>query len=1447
MEVYVALHFVQSYERLNLRDMAVQFVGTIPPVVQKITRRSSYAQAGLAHSNSTNDRGIPAELPLALSRTQSVGKSSALSASVSLQHANTVASASAPMPQLPYQRTVESHHGSFTGQAGLEAMDPIQESKDWEDHSTSRTPIPSNPLAEPAGVNAMLRESSVRTNTVDRAETLARLIKRRCPDVVIDPDIEAAGPRVADASTSDRTHAHDLLVRTRTRDPKYKDPSSGLGRLKSKHARQKASDSHNWTFGQSELSQALKEAVDSGHVGVAEVLLDMGANVNSLQDVPKHSLKGFRQKVARSIPTNFILAAASRNNVEMVKLLASRGVIRKSLEEALDKAVKQNLPKVVLVLLQYGADPNAMLGTIFRSAVTSQSSEVVSLLLRAPSKVSSALLTASLPIAVSHGHTKMVALLIAYGADVNGDHASGLGTAVRAHRIDLVLAIMRGKPTGQAVSSVIEEAVSVNSSITVPERYLLIEILLCGGATGDPVARTLVQIVRAGHRGIAKLLVLHGASLQYNRAEALEIAVKNENVAMLRTLLLGDLHQESANQLFSGIPHPFTETKTYNIMSALISKGATGEPLDAALVAASQQKLLKITKLLLDHNASVDYNDAQAIQTAVSASDLDAFHLLFGKGRPQPRSMQYLLPLVPSSPARLRYDMMKAILNVANPTSIPSAVLDRTLVKVVDDGCSETDINLVNLITVAGANVGCLNGICFQSAVKRGSVELLRLLLGRVLDVSSLSPAVAEAMKLEHPEFRRRIIAMILDHGGEGTAVSQALIDALRENPVDENLILLLLKKANVNYGGGQVLSTAIQCCTLQMLTAVMEIGKPNDAARLAALPIALTPTIKGREHKLNVLIEAGISQRGLNSALVQEINNGTEKNMKVIGMLLFHQASCNHNNGNALRLAISQRDNKLLEILVASKPDPQILASMIQPATDIVNIRIRYKTMSILLQGGAKGDHVSVALAREILDARECDLELIQLLIQYGADVGYLHAAAIKSAVSRPLSPDVLKVLVTGKGAANTLPSLIPLAMTLEEDKRLPLIQILLEAGASGNQVDAALAKAVCEGASSQTTVGLLLQYNASVDFEHGKAIRSASAAGRSSILELLLQRGPRLGNLIEALPLAMQTSATQSGSSVSPRLSCVRLLTQAGVKGLDVVHRALIQAVQEHDHTLAGHLLHSGGNANFDKGASVTIATQQTDISMLRLLANSKPEPTSQVFSNAYSVAFVEFERWLVEPATFLSINKILLDGGATGPATDEALIRALAIPQVIVASQYYDMILSCCSSLDVDYEGGKALRTAARLQLCDVIKNLLSRRPSESTLCSAFIAVFESEASTETSLVTTLQLFFEHSKGQKWIYFRGNEPSKNPLYQCLHRHADKPLLLQCLFDNGCRRDVTIPWIFSDSYGEEETSALLWLLCQDNRADGRIVRTLLERGGKSSVPLLRLFLRYN
>ena len=1300
-------------------------------------------------------------------------------------------------------------------QVGLEAPEDNQDGlQDYPDNET------------------VASQRSILSSADDRAKRLAFLIERKCPNVTIEPDIEPQARRISTASGLSRQMALDILTRNKRNTPGFKHPAKGMKNiLKSPKLKLNLSDPCNWQFSDQEKSQALRDAVADGMVDIAEAILDMGADVNTVIETAKSKI--LRRQSAAIRSTDYISTAASNNDVDMVALLASRGASPSHLGEALHIAVKHNLPRVVETLLQFNANPNALDGKVFKSAIMSQKPALVRLLLRARIKVLKRYVTQGLLSAVTGGQAEVISILIKYEPDVDYENAAALRKAVQDQRVDLVLIIMRARPSISSVSSVFNDVSSV-SSINEPleTRFLLFEILLCGGAQGDTVAEILIQLVRRRERSLVRLLVKHGASLQYRKAESLRLAVASGDIDLVGTLMSGQVSSKCAINRLNDIQRPFVHDRTHAIMSILLSKaqGATGLALDKAIVVSVEQRLVDITKLLLNHRATVNYNNAQALQICANGGDLECFKLLLCKGRPQQSLMQHVLPQIPSDPHRLRYEMIKLVIDAAQPIGIPSPVLDVALMEAVDSPSGLVDLDLVNLLLNAGADVNCLNGKCVQLATQRGFLELLELLARHNPQPASVSPAIADVMRIEQSSLRRKITALLLNHGARGSHVSEALRDALEECPIDEEFAHLLLTKVDINdHVSRRSLAKAMVSAPVSMISSMIEIARPEKSTLIATLPTVLDYHTNDRQAKLDLVLRTTVDQKDLDTALIQEINNGTACDLTIVKTLLGHGASCRHENSKAIELALLSKNVTLLQYLIESEPGHRTLASMLPIAVNEMVDRERFTFISMLLHGGARGNEVSRSLILEVQRPSSCNLSIVELLVKHGARVDFADGEAIKHAVSRPLHIEVLRALVRGRRISSIIESLIPLVMVHEQNVRLPLLSILLSNGARGDEVNAALIQAVSEGPDSLPTISLLLDNDALVDFNNGQAIKIAASNGFHSVLERLLNKPHNPAYRSEAMEMTMQGNS----SNLPKRLSSVRLLTRSKVPRNATMHNALIQAILEQDHDLAHHLVQEGADPNHQDGMSMIIAAEQTSIRSLEILAQAKPR--RKYYSEAFKSIADDKRMEGVDSEMLLKVRKHLLQNGASGRAVDQTFLDCVTSPNLL-QKEFIEFALECPSALNVDFDCGKSLCTAAKGSNFGLVKRLLYLEPNESTLCAAFVSVLESGAE-ETSLLTMVELFLKQAGDRKFIYFQENDLSLSPLYQVLHYHSNKPNLLQYLLDHGCPSDTPFIWDFMTGLGTEEVSPLLWLCCQaDPNLDPRFVHILLKHGGESA-----------
>ena len=954
------------------------------------------------------------------------------------------------------------------------------------------------------------------------------------------------------------------------------------------------------------------------------------------------------------------------------------------------------------------------------------------------------------------------------------------------------------------------------------------------GASGPSVAETLIKVVQAGHpfHHIAELLIDSGASLQYKEGRALETAVVKGDLSMLKILLRGSPTESDLAKAFERASKTFGRN-TYDLMSTLISHGAKGMPLDRVLVSAVQLHENKIIELLLDHKARTDYNDAQALQIAVSTGALDVVDVILRKGWPSSDSMRRVFPLIPKRPPRLRHDLTRMLLDTEVSSGILPVQLGAALCDVLHPPSQIVDTDLVKLLIGAGADVNFNGGQCVRTIVASGNIEMLKRVIGAKAQRSSISSAIPQAMTIPLHSTRLEIINLLLNNGASGPNVAQALVTATAMGHQELGLINSLLKASESSQVGTRALTNAVMFCSKEIVESIITKGDLNQQSREEGFQSIFKRKVWQGLEKAEVILRlgVGVDHNSVNIALVEELTNRERIDPTLVKLLLQHGARCDYADGKALELAFDSGDSALLQTILIRDLDPRILAQKVLLAMQIQLRQRRYDTVSSLLRAGAAGPEVNNALVHEICGSAVRDQSLIRLLVDHGAEVSPTEGALVRNVINDPLRLDLLRLLMMAKDWTRAARHAISPAMTLTDaDDRYEVLEVLVGSGSGGFEVDTALTSAVMETPPNYSVISLLLRQGASVNFQEGQALKTAVQRTDVTTIEILLEKDPKTEFVTAAFDIAMEIPGDRNVNGASTRLSIIKLFTNAGIRGSQQVHVAVIRAVQQRDYKLLAHLLEHEGDARFGDGKSILIAATKLDVHSLRLLAKDTVCP--DIYSNAFRKLVQKQERWQ-RPEDFAEVARILLTGGAVGPAIGQTLLEAVDSNDSRIAGGLVESIAQN-SPLSVNFDGGKALQVAVRHNRMDMVISLLGCGPDTRTLSAALTSIFLSDAS-ESCLIDMFKAIRSHLPGSIDDYFNQQDPMDSPLYQTLHRHSDKPGLLATLLENGVTTEIEFRWELISELGTENVSPLIWLLCQDDsRANQRTMNLLLRHGGE-------------
>ncbi|KAI1116942.1 hypothetical protein F5Y14DRAFT_405822 [Nemania sp. NC0429] len=516
----------------------------------------------------------------------------------------------------------------------------------------------------------------------------------------------------------------------------------------------------------------------------------------------------------------------------------------------------------------------------------------------------------------------------------------------------------------------------------------------------------------------------------------------------------------------------------------------------------------------------------------------------------------------------------------------------------------------------------------------------------------------------EYREIYDALLACVTDQGAPG--VAEALITKINSlggnlNLVQKTRTSLLSRRRSLDLSErSKILQIAVKNKQLEMVEILLPFA---DALALdTSLPIAMR---NGNDTITELLIRYGASASQTadgQDAFRQSCATGGQANL--IAMIMASEgrppaswvsqsmveatsAGCldtvvylsqsiadgNHDGAAALKAAIKLgRRDIVLALLLGNRPPQQPgLNEAFEQLMRHQNINPNEKLaiVELLLCAGAKGDPVSQAL---IHASATHFLEMVRLLVSYGASIEYQDALALR----RPLSKgkmDLTKAILSGKGrmspkCASECVELLRKDITFED--RQFLLNAFLKNGAAGASLDEELINAAEAGdlaavkllitpffttdeaalnhsaANTPQAIRPEIHETASTEYKGASALQVAVKKGNVAIAGLILTHKP------PSHAALTQVYQNTGGLPRPERYQLTELFLQAGVSG-PCVHSALNNAINEQpshrDEKLISLLLRHNADVNFNEGNGIVAAIAQNDIGLLEALLKGKP----------------------------------------------------------------------------------------------------------------------------------------------------------------------------------------------------------------------------------------------
>ncbi|PGH09190.1 hypothetical protein AJ79_05719 [Helicocarpus griseus UAMH5409] len=833
----------------------------------------------------------------------------------------------------------------------------------------------------------------------------------------------------------------------------------------------------------SHLDQALSGAIAAGGLGIVCALLNNGAD-GDVADALEGAVR------------------AGRVDIVAALVLADRPPSKISLDRAVEPAYHitesgSNLQRILVeILLGSGANGDVVSKTLIK--------------------------------AVERSDEPMVSLFVTHGASVTYDSAAAVIAAIKSGNSKVMRSLFSCRIDEQHASHIMSLLPEISTNLSPSEKLAVISTLVERGACGYALHPCLVDAVQRNDEAIAEYLISKHASVDYDNAQALRCAISSVSLPLFKLLLNGRPSPKTLEQCFSSLeaapPKPRLAMAT-----GLLAAGAKGEEVENALVRAVMSDFTMEKEPLIyefvRHGIDVNVCQGKCFRESSRTGDVGVLNILL-KGIPSPASLsQGIIPALNLPNSDLRYTVVDLLVSAG----ARGPLVDEGLLYVVND--KPVDMPLLELLLnkgIADVNTNC--GKPIEIATRQGNSDLLRLLLSYNPSHASLNLAFPLALNLQDCSLQYTICHRLLAAGVKGETLDSGLLVAQRLSSCHPSLVELLLKYgANVNFRNGAAVQKAIQKSDEKQLELLVS-QTPSTETLSVGLDLLLQMDTGAKYQMAATLLEAG---RGRMPEYMSKLLADAvllRSDVSFVKLILGFGASVDYQHGQAIRSSIENRSFDILVLLLGQGASNATLEAAFISSWGLKGAE-RFQYTSKILETGYEGSHLDIALS-EAVQEHPCDIEILKLLLKHGASVHYSDSFPLSCAVmsmNAVMSELLLEAVSERDAVSYVFGQLTSAGNTWLSPSGLVIIQQLLENGASGGVIDAALATAVEHfGVIREATesVDLFIRYGANADYQDGRALKLAVAKGSPVLVRRLLGSVQSAKNLPAAFSAIFSTN---------------------------------------------------------------------------------------------------------------------------------------------------------------------------------------------------------------------------------------------------------------------------------------------------------------------------------
>lgn len=342
---------------------------------------------------------------------------------------------------------------------------------------------------------------------------------------------------------------------------------------------------------------ALRHAVKRNNLEIVRILLDNGANLDSIDNYTiylnlryksldmmnflffhKYSIKDmFEENIHHPI-----IACVKNNYVEGIKWLIERGVDVNVMDDiGIRLSAEYGYEEIFRILLEYGGDPSSRNNYCLKYSCSMGHENIVRLLIEAGVNINDRN-SCALTYCASRGHLNIIKMLMEQNINVRHNNLALQAGATNGH-IDVVQYLLRnganvnGNKGGALVGSSMRgfdtivkmlldcgANVGIGSALCFSAReghIKVVELLIQQSVRHATLNSAFLRSVENGHLAIVTMLLENGANVAYARNGAIKKSITNNRADILLVLVQygGDIGVVSERSMISIVKHEHDE------------------------------------------------------------------------------------------------------------------------------------------------------------------------------------------------------------------------------------------------------------------------------------------------------------------------------------------------------------------------------------------------------------------------------------------------------------------------------------------------------------------------------------------------------------------------------------------------------------------------------------------------------------------------------------------------------------------------------------------------------------------------------------------------------------------------------------------------------------------------------------------------------------------------